>query len=352
MDSAAIESATPPCDQCGTALSPSLLACPACRNLVHRSELSRLAEEAARATRAGDQTAALAAWRRALDLLPPRSRQHAQVTERVRDLSREVDRAGMASPAPPATGVARGKRVAGGVTALGLILWKLKFVFGFLLAQGKLLLLGLTKLSTLATMLISLGVYWTAFGYKFALGLLVSMYIHEMGHVAALRRYGIAADAPMFIPGLGALVRLKQYPIEPREDARVGLAGPIWGFAAALAAHAVGRAFGFPSWLAIAQVGAWLNLFNLVPLWQLDGGRGFRALSSQQRLWAAAAIGLCWFLSSQGILLVLLCGALLRVAQKDTPAAPDRRSLIEYVLLVAALSALAATQVPGTAAIR
>src|SRR5439155_143942 len=83
-------------------------------------------------------------------------------------------------------------------------------------------LLGLTKASTLFTMLLSAGVYWAAWGWKFALGVVLSIYVHEMGHVQALQRYGIKATAPMFIPGVGAVVRLKQYPASPR-DARVGL---------------------------------------------------------------------------------------------------------------------------------
>lgn len=341
--------------------------------LVHRGELARLAEEAERATGAGDRTTAIITWRRALELLPPRSRQHAQVSDRVRDLSRELDHVGGGSPslstqpqqtaqagqggqaaqpgqpgqAPQAAGSTGVKRAAGAVAMVGLLLWKLKFVLGFLLGQGKLLLVGLTKVSTLTTMLVSLGAYWAMFGYKFALGLILSIYVHEMGHVAALRKYGISAGAPMFIPGFGALVRMKQYPVEPREDARVGLAGPVWGLAAALVAYAVGSIAGFPSWLAIARVGAWINLFNLAPIWQLDGGRGFRALTRKQRIWATAAIGAAWFLTAEGILLLLLIAGVIRVVQKDAPTEPDRRALIEYVVLVAALAALAATKVPG-----
>ena len=88
-------------------------------------------------------------------------------------------------------------------------------------------------------MLAAFGVYWTVFGGRFALGFVLSIYIHEMGHVAALMRYGVPATAPLFIPGLGAVIRLRQSFINPREDARVGLAGPIWGCGAALACAAV-----------------------------------------------------------------------------------------------------------------
>src|SRR2546430_11600704 len=81
----------------------------------------------------------------------------------------------------------------------------------------------------------------------------------------------------MFIPGVAAFIRLKQYPTDRREDARVGLAGPIWGAGAAIAAYGVYLATGAGIWGAIAHVGAYINLFNLLPVWQLDGGRGFRS---------------------------------------------------------------------------
>src|ERR1035437_4631322 len=77
------------------------------------------------------------------------------------------------------------------------------------LTKGKFLLLGLTKMGTLLTMLASLGVYWAMYGWAFALGLVVSIYTHEMGHVAAIRRYGFPASAPMFIPGFGAFIQLR-----------------------------------------------------------------------------------------------------------------------------------------------
>jgi hypothetical protein len=95
----------------------------------------------------------------------------------------------------------------------------------FLLGKAKFLLLGMTKLPTLLSAVAAFGVYWTVWGWKFALGLVASMYVHDMGHVFALRRYGIRATAPMFVPGLGAFVCMEQYPKSQREDARVGLAG-------------------------------------------------------------------------------------------------------------------------------
>src|SRR6185436_5687170 len=140
---------------------------------------------------------------------------------------------------------------------------------------------------------LAFGVYWAAWGMWFALGLVLSIYIHEMGHVVALRRYGIAATAPMFVPGLGAFIRLRQS-LPPRQSARVGLAGPLWGLGAAAAAWAVALAGGSAMWSAIAHTGAWINLFNLLPVWQLDGSRAFAALGRAHRATIGAAFGVAW----------------------------------------------------------
>jgi Zn-dependent protease len=235
-----------------------------------------------------------------------------------------------AEPAKPATPSNPIKRAWAAIVTGALVI----------LSKAKLLLLGLTKLSTLSSMLLFLGVYWSLWGWRFALGFVVSIYIHEMGHVAALARYGIAASPPMFIPGLGALVRLKQSPADVHQDARVGLAGPIWGLAAALAAYAIGLATGAPIWMAIAKTAGFLNLFNLIPIWQLDGGRGFRALSRLDRWIAVAAILLAWAVTSQGFLLLLAGGAVFRAIGKDAPADHDWPALATYIALIAALAPL------------
>ena len=151
-------------------------------------------------------------------------------------------------------------------------------------------------------MLAAFGVYWTVFGGWFALGFVLSIYIHEMGHVAALLRYGVPATAPLFIPGLGAVIRLRQSFINPREDARVGLAGPIWGCAAALACAGVYAVTDYPLWGALARVGAWINLFNLTPIWQLDGSRAFHSLTRPQRWLAVTAVATAWAFTEDGML--------------------------------------------------
>jgi Zn-dependent protease len=318
-------------------VGPSLLACPACHRLVHADELTRLAADAAKAAEPAD---ALAKWRRALELLPPASEQSKTIGARVVALSDQISRTPGARAAAEPAGTSLAAR-AGALGALALLAWKFKAAIAFALTKGKFLLAGLTKLPTLFSMLLSLGVYWAAWGWAFALGLLVSLYVHEMGHVAALRRYGIRATAPMFVPGLGAYVRMDQYPATGSEDARVGLAGPIYGLGAALAALAIHFATGSAYWAAIARVGAWLNLFNLLPLWQLDGGRGFRALSRGQRVIALVVLLVAWVATHEGLLLLLALGAGLRVfSAADAPAEGDDVALVQYGGLVAVLAGL------------
>ncbi|HWZ58498.1 MAG TPA: site-2 protease family protein [Gemmatimonadaceae bacterium] len=208
--------------RCGTELAATLVSCPACGALVHAETLKTLAADAEAAEQAGNKQVALTKWRAALELLPPTSEQHAVIVGRVDALSR----GGSTTAAPGKPAGSPLKRAWAAVLSGALLV----------LSKAKLLLLGLTKLGTISSMLLFLGVYWSLWGWQFALGFVVCIYIHEMGHVAALGRYGIAASPPMFIPGLGALVRLKQSPANVHEDARVGLAGPIWGLAAALAA--------------------------------------------------------------------------------------------------------------------
>jgi Zn-dependent protease len=326
------------CTGCGAELDAGPFACARCHRLVHRDALNDLSGVAQRATTAGETAAALSAWRSALDLLPPGSKQHATVLAKIAALASTPQ--GSATAAPDASGGAKKGKAAAGATGLALLLWKFKFAIAFVLTKGKLLLLGFTKLSTVLSMAVSLGVYAVAFGWKFAALFVLSLYVHEMGHVAALKKFGIAASAPMFVPGFGAFVRLKQYPHSPVEDAEVGLAGPIWGFGAALFATALALLTDSPLLYAIAKTGAWINLFNLVPVWQLDGGRAFRALNRRMRWMAVGALAVTWLLSGESMLVLLLLGAGYRAFEKNAPATGDRRTFVTYVALVAVLAAM------------
>ncbi len=333
--------AIPTCPACGAELSPGLLACPACHQLLYTARLTTLAEEASAAQQAGDISEALVCWRAALDLLPPGTNQFAIIQAQIKHLGKQLDRPATSSPAAKrsTSRSAAGKAVAG-LGFVGMLIWKLNVVLLFALTKGKLLLLGLTKASTFLSMFASFAVYWAAWGWPFALGLVVSIYIHEMGHIDALRRYGFKATAPMFIPGLGALIRLQQRPTNPSEDARIGLAGPLWGMGAALTCYLLFLATGAGIWAAIAHLGAWINIFNLIPIASLDGGRGFRALSRTQAMLITAALGTAWFLTGENMLMLVAMVALYRSVTKPQDAQADRAAFVLFLVLIASLSAL------------
>jgi Zn-dependent protease len=149
-------------------------------------------------------------------------------------------------------------------------------------AKLKLLLVALPKLKLLTTsgsMLVSIAAYSLFFGWTFAVGFVLLLLVHEMGHVIQLRREGIKASAPMFIPFMGALVAMKELPKDAAAEARVGLAGPVLGALGCLIPLGLFALTGDELFKALAFVGFFLNLFNLLPVLPLDGGRAMAALS-------------------------------------------------------------------------
>lgn len=174
----------------------------------------------------------------------------------------------------------------------------LKAVLGPLVFGGLLLLKfgkvafvaikGVKFFGTAASMLVSIGAYALIFGLPFAVGFVVLLLVHELGHAFQLRREGIDAGAPVFIPFLGAAIAMKELPRDAAMEARVGIAGPILGSAGALVTHGLALAFDSPLLLALAFTAYFLNLFNLVPISPLDGGRIAAALSP--RIWVAGIV--------------------------------------------------------------
>jgi Zn-dependent protease len=137
----------------------------------------------------------------------------------------------------------------------------------------------LKLLTTAGTALISVAAYSLFWGWTFAAGFVVLLFIHEMGHVIQLRREGIKASAPMFVPFLGALITAKSLGENALAEARVGLAGPILGSLAAAGVAVAGALTGSSLLLALAYVGFLINLFNLLPVVPLDGGRAMAAMA-------------------------------------------------------------------------
>ena len=150
------------------------------------------------------------------------------------------------------------------------------------LAKIKLILLLLPKLkllTTAGTMIVSVVAYGAICGFSFAAGFVLLLLVHEMGHVIALRREGIKASAPMFIPFLGAVISARSLGDNALAEARVGLAGPILGSIGAAACIVIWHATGSDLWRALAFTGFFLNLFNLLPVVPLDGGRAMAAMA-------------------------------------------------------------------------
>ncbi len=128
------------------------------------------------------------------------------------------------------------------------------------------------------SMLVSIAAYAWIWGLPFGVGFVILIFVHELGHVIELRRQGVPASAPLFIPFLGAVIGMKQLPDDAWKEARVALAGPILGSVGAVAFWAAGEAAGSELLVGLAFVGFFLNLFNLIPIVPLDGGRAVGAL--------------------------------------------------------------------------
>ncbi|MBW5446939.1 site-2 protease family protein [Cohnella sp. CFH 77786] len=154
-------------------------------------------------------------------------------------------------------------------TGLLLLLGKIKPFLLFLFKAGK----------PLWTMALSIGAYALIFPWTFAVGFVLLLLVHELGHVWAARRAGLPVSAPMFIPFLGALILLKRNPKDAATEAYIGIGGPMLGSAGAFVCYAIGLWSGQPVWHALAYSGFFLNLINLLPIHPLDGGRIVTAVS-------------------------------------------------------------------------
>ena len=245
------------------------------------------------------------------------------------------------------------KRFGGLAAGAGLLLVK----FG---AKAKVLLLALPKLklfTTSASMLVSIVAYQLLFGWAFSVGFVLLLLIHEMGHVIQLRREGVEASAPMFIPFLGAVISAKSLGEDAAAEARVGLAGPILGTIGTLIPLGLWLATGEDLWRALAYIGFFLNLFNLLPVLPLDGGRAMAALSPW--VWFAGFAGLIVltvFFPNPILLLVILFGGMeswRRWKARNTPESKafhdiPTRTRVAVAVVYLGLAALLAVGVSET----
>ena len=196
---------------------------------------------------------------------------------------------------------------------------------GAFLAKFGALLLKLKYIGLVLSMGISVVAYTLFFGWSFAVGFVLLIFVHEMGHVVVLRRQGVPASAPLFIPFLGAFVNMRQMPKSAYEEAVSGLAGPYFGTAASAVVAIWGNAVGSNFLLQLGAVGFLLNLFNLLPVLPLDGGRAAAALHPV--LWLVGLVGLLvweFFYPSPIALIILVLGGFelyRRWTRRNSPAA-------------------------------
>jgi len=230
--------------------------------------------------------------------------QEAQRRRNLEAVARHLAQGTAAPTVPVAPTEARRRAV--GLGSIGVLV-------AMLLGKLKVLLplLNLVKLSTLATMALSIGAYAMEWGFAFAAGFVVLIFVHEMGHAWMMRREGIPAGAPIFIPFVGAVIAMKGRPRDAWVEALVAIAGPLVGSAGALLCLGIGVLTGRPFWLALASTGFLLNLFNLLPVPPLDGGRIVPVMS--RWLWIVGYAGgiALWFLTHSPLLLIILLLGLL-----------------------------------------
>jgi Zn-dependent protease len=143
------------------------------------------------------------------------------------------------------------------------------------------------------TMILSIWVYALVFGWQFAVGFVLLLFVHECGHLIVAKKFGLPVSAPVFIPFMGAFILLKDQPRNAWMEACVGIGGPMLGAVGALACNSLGEIQNSPTLLALASSGYFLNLFNLMPVGFLDGGRIVTALS--RWLWLPGFALLLWF---------------------------------------------------------
>jgi Zn-dependent protease len=194
------------------------------------------------------------------------------------------------APASDTVG-SRLKKALGPLAAAGILIAKffakLKF---FILPALKFLPI---LLKSGGTMLLMIWIYTQMWGWRFAVGFVLLLLVHECGHLLVAKKFGLKVSAPIFIPFMGAFIALKDAPRNAWMEACVGIGGPMLGTFGALVCNLLGEAFDAPIFIALAWFGYFLNLFNLTPVGMLDGGRIVTALS--RWLWIPGFAVLVWF---------------------------------------------------------
>lgn len=311
------------CPRCARELPPGALECPQCRNLVHGDYMEQLAAHARSLEAHGDFQGARERWLECLPLLPAQSAQAEWIRGHVRELETST---------PTQASVQRGQNATpewakklGPVGPLLLALWKVKFLWSFVAF---------------------LGIYWQLWGAAFGIGFAVLILTHEMGHFIDIKRRGLPADMPMFLPGLGAYVKWNALGVSLETRAAVSLAGPLAGWFGAGICALLWYQTHYGLWAALARTSAWLNALNLIPLWIFDGNSAANALSKLERaavLLVSAALG---YALGEWVFGLVAAGMGIRLFTHDAPPEHSNATAAYFVAVLTAL-AIVLWLVPG-----
>jgi Zn-dependent protease len=302
--------------------------CPRCQALAHAPKLEELAASARRHEEGREPAAARAEWQAALELLPADSSQAAWVRAKLAELGR--DGAKPAKSEPPAWA-----RRLGPLAPLAL-----------LVAKGK-VFLSLLKLPFLLSFAGFAALYWGLYGAKFGIGFAALILVHELGHFIALRRRGLAAELPMFVPGLGAYVRWTAAGVTADTRALVSLAGPLAGAFGAAVCGLIWLRTQERLWVALASFSAFINLMNLIPVWRLDGAQAIAAVTRTGRICIALASLVFAAYLSQPLVLLVAGGAAYRAFGKELPAETSSgHGVTAYFIVLLAILTYLSTLAP------
>jgi Zn-dependent protease len=310
------------CPRCARELAPGALVCDQCSALVHAEQLSQISKQAKLLEEHGELLPARELWLGALVLLPPDARQAEWIRQHARDLEQDATRVPI---------VHRQNQWARKLGPLGPI--------AVILAKSK-TLLALFKLNFLLSLAGFIAVYWALWGAKFGIGFAVLILLHEMGHFIDIKRRGLPADMPVFLPGLGAYVRWRALGVSLESRAAISLAGPLAGWIASAICALIYLQTANGLWAALARASAWLNVMNLIPIWVLDGGQAAGALSKGERLFLLTASLALWLLFKENVLFLVALGAGWRFFTKDLPRQSSPRTLAYFVAVLTALGCI------------
>ena len=313
------------CKRCSHELPPGALVCDHCHALVHSEELERLSAEAKELEARGDLRQALEKWLSALPLLPSTSTQADWIKHHAEELH--------AGGGPPPAAVASDnpwveqRELVSPITGQA--------------GRNRSPMKAGVKLTSILSFLAFVAIYSIGSGLKFGIGFAALILIHEMGHFIDIKRRGLPADMPVFLPGLGAYVRWQAMGVSIETRAAISLAGPLAGFFASVACAVIWYQTGNPLWSSLARVGAILNLLNVIPVWVLDGGQAVLALSKTERLVLMAACGVLGLALGQRLFLLVGLGAGYKAFfATDFPAHPSRTITIYFIAVLIALGAI------------